>query len=88
MAKVWVPSNQFLAQEVHGTIGFLAVTLAVAFGYPFWYGAVAILIVAAIKETLIDPYLEGQSFAQGGWLDFTFYVIGVAIASPVFYFIH
>lgn len=83
----WHPSNQFLAQEVHGTIGFLAVTLAVALHYPFWYGAIAILLVAIVKEVVVDFYLEGQSFLQGGWMDFSFYVVGVAIGSGLFFFV-
>jgi hypothetical protein len=83
--RFWTPSAAFLAQEVHAVVGFLAPTLALALGYPFWLGTVAILLVAAVKEGVVDFYLEGQGFMEGGWLDFAFYVIGAAVASALFY---
>ncbi len=83
-AAVWKPTVNFLAQEVHSVIGFLAPTLAVALGYPFWYGSVAILLVAIVKEVVVDPLLEGAAFLWNGAEDFSFYVLGDAVASLLF----
>lgn len=79
------PIHWWTAQGLHLVLGALVVTTAVLAGYPWWYGAVGILAVGAVKETLIDPLpsFEGNPFWNGTWndgaVDFSFYVLGVGL---------
>lgn len=79
---------QFLAQEVHFFLGLLVpVFFAYFFGLSIYVGMAIILGIAAIKETLVDPYLEHDPFWTGGAVDFFFYVVGVFVLSLFIIFI-
>ena len=85
MKLKWTPSANFLAQEVHFVIGVLFVISAVAFHYPWWYGAIAIFIISLLKESIFDPIVEGAPFLWDGAEDFSFYLVGIAAASVIIY---
>jgi len=79
---LFTPSNELLATETHILLGILAIFLALHYGFAWYWGAILILAFAAIKETVIDVYLEGDSFLPPGtgWIDFLGYVGGVILA--------
>jgi hypothetical protein len=78
-----------LAQETHVLAAVLAVLGAIVFGFPWWTGASAILVVAAVKETFIDPHTETDQPAwPEGAIDFAFYVVGVAVVFAVLLLTH
>jgi hypothetical protein len=66
-------------------VGWMVVAIAVAAlaGLPWWYGALALLPIAVIKETLLDPLsrFEGNPFWNGtldsGAFDLCGYLMGV-----------
>lgn len=76
-----------LAQEVHFVIGLFAVSIAVNLGLPWWYGAVAILAIALVKEAIFDPAPmpvgENAPFLWNGVVDWCFYVLGVVTAYAI-----
>lgn len=55
------------ALSAHVAWVIAATFVAIAFGFPWWYGTVGILAVAVVKETLIDPVMEGNPFWNGTW---------------------
>jgi hypothetical protein len=82
-----VPESTYVAAAAvaHVACGALAVLGAVLFGFPAWTGAVAVLVVAAIKETVVDPYdFERNPFWTGtlnsGAFDLAMYPVGVGLA--------
>jgi hypothetical protein len=79
----WNPSANFLAQEVHFVIGLSFVIASVAFHYPWWYGVVAIFIISLLKETVFDPIVEEAPFFWNGAEDFSFYLLGIAVATAL-----
>lgn len=84
----WVPSSNFLAQEVHFVIGVLFVIASVAFNYPWWYGAILIFIVSLVKETTFDQIIEKAPFFWDGAEDFSFYLVGIAVGIGLVYAFH
>ena len=71
------------ALSAHVAWVIAATFAAVAFGFPWWYGAAGILAVAVVKETLIDPVTEGNPFWNGTWDsgagDLAGYALGLVI---------
>lgn len=91
----WPPTTTYLwtAFSAHVAWALLAIVGCLAFGFEWWYGAVGILAVALLKETLVDPYLEGNPLINGtsldsGWFDLTGYVIGVLFGVLVLFGTH
>ena len=85
--KLTVP---FLAAEVHVVLGMLFVLGAVALGFPWWYGALAIVAVEVPKETIFDPVAEGTpqglpSKLREGAVDFGWWVVGGALGSGLLF---
>ena len=65
---------------LHFTLGFALPLAAVAKGLPWFYGGVPIVLVALIKETTFDQWVEKSPFFMEGLVDLMFYVLGVSIA--------
>ncbi|MCY0880689.1 MAG: hypothetical protein OWS74_01725 [Firmicutes bacterium] len=79
-----------MAQEVHFVIGVLFVIASAAANFTnhnLYYGAIAIIIIAILKESIFDPLVEKAPFFWDGAEDFLFYVIGVAIGIPFTLFV-
>lgn len=77
------PSYNALAQGLHVALGALGVTLPVAAGMEngqMW-GTLATLLFAAIKEAFWDPRYEDPETRGSGLEDFTYYTLGILLAS-------
>ena len=78
----WQPSAKLLAEEAHFFIGISCVVGAVILGFPWYDGAVAILIIDAIKEFTFDLKVEGDTI-KNGLIDLSFYGIGILVGFGV-----
>jgi hypothetical protein len=79
----WLPSQQVLAQEVHFAFGLGITFAARALGFPAWWGALAIIVVDLIKESTFDQWIEKQPLFTDGLVDWSFYIIGAALAAAL-----
>jgi hypothetical protein len=73
-------SANFLAQMTHVLGGALILLTGVRlFGAGAeWWTLLAGVVYAAIKECLIDPWLEGDPIWPDGCQDVAFYLVGLA----------
>ncbi len=76
-------SANVLAQGLHVSLGALGVFVPVAMVAPHGQavGSVVTLVFAAIKESWFDQHFEDAATAASGWVDFSFYVVGVGAAN-------
>ena len=74
-----------LAQETHLLIGILVMVFAKAYGVPYWVAGLALMAFVLFKETVIDPWLEGNPFFWSGFIDALFYIAGIGIGLAVIY---
>jgi hypothetical protein len=76
------------ALSAHVAWAIVAVFSCLVFGFQPWIGAVGILGVAAVKETVVDPRLEGNPFWNGtfdsGAGDLSGYLLGVGLSYLLF----
>ena len=77
------PSSFLLAQDSHVAWGMAATFGSQSLGFPWYLGALVILIVALIKELTYDTYVEKQPFIWSGAIDWAFYCVGVGIAASI-----
>ncbi len=77
------PSPELAYQGVHALIGYGAV-LTAAFSLRHWsYGFIAVLIVALVKEFIIDIFGKEHDSFRSSLKDFTFYMIGAGVGIVV-----
>jgi hypothetical protein len=81
------------AAVAHFMSAVVAVLGAVLFGFPWWYGAIGVLVVAAVKETVVDPNdFEHNPFWNGtldsGAFDLALYPVGVGAAVLLLFLAH
>lgn len=78
---IWFPTSWFLAQMTHVLGGMCFVwggTLL--FGWAWWTCVLVSLCWAAPKEFIVDPLVEQSPIWPSGATDFTFYLVGDAVA--------
>ena len=72
------PSPDAAYQGVHALIGYGAVlTAALRFGH-WTYGFLAVLVVAVVKEFIVDIFGKEHDSFMSSLKDFTFYMLGAA----------
>lgn len=76
----WEPSSWLLAQDCHFGYG-LAIPLATyAFHWPLWAIPLLLFIELIGKEGLFDQIVEKNPLVWGGLVDWSFYILGSAVA--------
>ncbi|HJU13877.1 MAG TPA: hypothetical protein VJ792_05415 [Candidatus Nitrosotalea sp.] len=85
MSKNWRPPSFLLSQLLHFFVGTTFVFAAVDLHFPWYDGAIAILIVSGIKEVTFDRWIEGDSY-RDGLIDWLFYGAGCLIAYVIMLF--
>lgn len=79
ISKNWRPSPFLLSQLLHFFVGTTFVLGAVDLHFPWYGGAVTILVISGIKEVTFDRWAEGDSY-QDGLIDWLFYGLGCLAA--------
>lgn len=82
MANKWRPSAFLLSQMLHFFVGSAFVFGAVATHHPWYFGAIAILLISAAKETTFDIWIEGDTY-RDGLIDWLFYGLGSVAAALI-----
>ncbi len=81
----WRPSQFLISQLLHFFAGTAFVFASVALHYPWYYGAVIILVISGAKEVTFDRWVEGDSY-RDGLIDWLFYALGCLVAAAVIAF--
>ena len=82
VVMTWHPPAKLLAEEAHFFIGITCVLGAVVLGFPWYDGAVAILVIDTIKEFTFDLKVEGDTI-KNGLIDLSFYCLGIVVGFGV-----
>lgn len=80
------PQQTYLLTAFSAHVGWvLAVAFggAVLFGLPLWVGMAVILAIAVLKETLLDPFFEGNPLWNGTFDSGAGDLVGYAVGSGV-----
>ncbi len=74
----WQPSPELIAQLAHYGWGALIVMIFASFGH-VWWGVLASVAWASVKEFVFDTYVERAPF-KDNLQDFSFYMLGMSTA--------
>lgn len=72
------PSPETAYQGVHALIGYGAVLTAAFTVHHWWYGFLAVLVFALVKEFLIDIFGKEHDSFRSSLKDFVFYMVGAS----------
>ena len=78
VSPLWVPSIEFLAASCHFGWG-TAVVLFFSLLWSPWAAVPGFIAFAAVKEFLIDPWMEQDDIVWDGIIDCAWYAAGIAL---------
>ena len=78
----WLPSAFNLSLMLLIFVATSFVFGAITLHFPWYWGAVAVLVMSAVKETTFDIYVEGDIY-RDGLIDWLFYGLGCLVAWAV-----
>ena len=77
------PSPETAYQGVHALIGYGTVLTAAFTVHHWWYGFLAVLVFALVKEFIIDIFGKERDSFLSSLKDFIFYMVGAGVATVV-----
>lgn len=78
----WWTNDMWLAQSAHFLLGLSAMTLPFLLWGKMYgeSGTILLVIYGIVKEAVLDPWIEGESFVKYGWIDLLFLLGGSSFA--------